>query len=137
MPEEVNHPDHYGGADNPYEAIKVIEAWKLNFNLGMLSFLVMRITGIALTLYIFAHIFTLGAILLGDEAFNQSLGKFDTPFGHLLEYLLLLCVLVHVINGCRILLTDFLGLSRSHERLFWCGLGTFVVIAFVSLFIFF
>lgn len=34
MPDAVNHPPHYGGADNPYEAIKVIEAWKLNFNLG-------------------------------------------------------------------------------------------------------
>lgn len=30
----VNHPAHYGGADNPYEAIKVIEAWKLDFHLG-------------------------------------------------------------------------------------------------------
>lgn len=32
--EAVNHPAHYGGADNPYEAIKVIEAWELGFNLG-------------------------------------------------------------------------------------------------------
>jgi hypothetical protein len=31
---EVDHPPHYGGADNPYEAIKVIEAWGLGFNLG-------------------------------------------------------------------------------------------------------
>ena len=30
----VNHPNHYGGKDNSYEAIKVIENWKLNFNLG-------------------------------------------------------------------------------------------------------
>lgn len=30
----VNHPPHYGGADDPYEAIKVIEAWGLGFNLG-------------------------------------------------------------------------------------------------------
>ncbi len=30
----VDHPDHYGGGDNPYEAIKVIEAWELGFNLG-------------------------------------------------------------------------------------------------------
>lgn len=30
----VDHPDHYGGADNPYEAIKVIEAWGLGFHLG-------------------------------------------------------------------------------------------------------
>lgn len=32
--EAVKHPAHYGGADDPYEAIKVIEAWGLNFNLG-------------------------------------------------------------------------------------------------------
>lgn len=32
--EAVDHPSHYGGADNPYEAIKVIEAWGLGFNLG-------------------------------------------------------------------------------------------------------
>lgn len=32
--EMVDHPQHYGGKDNPYEAIKVIEAWNLNFNLG-------------------------------------------------------------------------------------------------------
>lgn len=34
MSEQVNHPKHYGGADNPYEAIKVIEAWDLGFYLG-------------------------------------------------------------------------------------------------------
>jgi len=30
----VNHPLHYGGEDNPYEAIKVIDAWGLGFCLG-------------------------------------------------------------------------------------------------------
>lgn len=32
--EAVNHPSHYGGESNPYEAIKVIEAHNLGFNLG-------------------------------------------------------------------------------------------------------
>lgn len=32
--ELVDHPKHYGGKDNPYEAIKVIEAWNLGFCLG-------------------------------------------------------------------------------------------------------
>ena len=32
--EFVNHPNHYGGKDSPYEAIKVIEAWNLGFCLG-------------------------------------------------------------------------------------------------------
>lgn len=32
--EKVEHPKHYGGADNTYEVIKVIEAWGLGFHLG-------------------------------------------------------------------------------------------------------
>lgn len=26
----VNHPNHYGGEENPYEVIKVCEAWGLD-----------------------------------------------------------------------------------------------------------
>jgi len=32
--EKVNHPFHYGGETNVYEAIKIIEAYNLNFSLG-------------------------------------------------------------------------------------------------------
>ncbi len=32
--DQINNPQHYGGDANPYEAIKVIEAWALNFHLG-------------------------------------------------------------------------------------------------------
>jgi Protein of unknwon function (DUF3310) len=31
---KIEHPDYYGGKDNQYEAIQVIEAWNLNFCLG-------------------------------------------------------------------------------------------------------
>jgi hypothetical protein len=30
----IDHPAHYGGEENTYEAIKVIEAWELDFHLG-------------------------------------------------------------------------------------------------------
>ena len=32
--EQVDHPSHYGGKNNEYEAIKVIDAWDLGFSLG-------------------------------------------------------------------------------------------------------
>ena len=38
----VNHPDYYGGKDNPYEAIKIIEAYDLNFSLGNVIKYVLR-----------------------------------------------------------------------------------------------
>jgi Autotransporter beta-domain/Protein of unknwon function (DUF3310) len=34
MADNINHPKHYGGEDDPYEAIKVVEAWQLSFHLG-------------------------------------------------------------------------------------------------------
>lgn len=32
--EAINHPEHYGGENNPYEAIKVIEAYDFDFITG-------------------------------------------------------------------------------------------------------
>lgn len=34
MNNQIEHPSHYGGEDNVYEAIKVIEAWDLGFCLA-------------------------------------------------------------------------------------------------------
>lgn len=34
MGDRIDHPNYYGGEDNPYEAIKVIRAWDVGFNLG-------------------------------------------------------------------------------------------------------
>jgi hypothetical protein len=41
-PGVVDHPDYYGGEDNPYEAIKIIEAYDLNFSLGNVIKYVLR-----------------------------------------------------------------------------------------------
>ena len=38
----IDHPDHYGGKENTYEAIKVIEAYNLNFSLGNVIKYVLR-----------------------------------------------------------------------------------------------
>ena len=34
MSDQINNPEYYGGSENIYEAIKVIEAWDLDFCLG-------------------------------------------------------------------------------------------------------
>lgn len=40
--EVVDHPSHYGGENNPYEAIKVIETLELGFHLGNVVKYVLR-----------------------------------------------------------------------------------------------
>jgi hypothetical protein len=40
---EWHRPDHYGGEENPFEPIKVIEHYDLNFNLGNAVKYILRI----------------------------------------------------------------------------------------------
>jgi len=42
MKEQVNHPYHYGGEENPHEPIKIIEAYNLNFCIGNVIKYVLR-----------------------------------------------------------------------------------------------
>ncbi len=42
MSEAVNHPKHYGGEDNPFEVIKIINHYNLNFELGNVLKYVLR-----------------------------------------------------------------------------------------------
>jgi len=109
----------------------------LNFNTGMISFSIHRITGIALAFYLVLHIVTISAYRKGPEVFNASIAKFDNPVGHFLEYLLLLAVLMHLLNGTRITLVDLFNLSRFQERMFiWCFI-IFMVAALYSIRVFF
>ena len=89
----------------------------LNINIGMISYVFHRISGIGLSIYLFLHILTLGAVRNGEEAFNNSILKWDNTFGHFMEYLLLMAVAYHTINGVRIILVDFCNMSLLHKRM--------------------
>ena len=103
----------------------------------MISFSIHRITGIALSFYLILHIITISAYRSGQDAFDASIAKFDNPVGHFLEYLLLLAVLTHLLNGVRITLVDFFNLSRFQERIFiWCVV-IFLFIVLYSIRVFF
>ena len=89
----------------------------LNINIGMISYVFHRISGIGLCVYLFLHILTLGAVRSGREAFDFSIAKWDNLFGHLMEYLLLMAVVYHTMNGIRIILADFCRMTLLHKRL--------------------
>jgi hypothetical protein len=40
--ETIDHPSHYGGADNPYEHIKVVEALKMGYHDGQATKYIFR-----------------------------------------------------------------------------------------------
>ena len=109
---------------------------KLNWNWGMLSFALHRITGLALTIYIFLHIWTLSAVKDGEAAFNHSLDKWDNLVGHIFEYLLLLAVAYHLFNGLRVTFVDFMRFTKQQKRMLAWVIVFTVIVALVSLTIF-
>jgi succinate dehydrogenase / fumarate reductase cytochrome b subunit len=116
--------------------LNYIKEWFMNFNTGMLSFLFQRLTGIALVLYLFLHLLTIGAVRNGDIAFHDSIRAYDNFSGHIIEWLLLVCVLFHLINGLRIVAVDLLAMTRSQKPIFWGGVVVMIFISIVSIIVF-
>lgn len=103
-----------------------------NRNTGMYAFWIHRITGIMVTVFLFLHIWTLSAVFRGKDAYDYAISKFDTKFGYLFQYVLLLAVAIHLLNGIRITMADFCGLTRSQKKLLWISALVFLVIAAVG-----
>ena len=103
-----------------------------NRNPGMLSFWIHRVTGVAVTIFLFLHIFTLSSVFRGKDAYDYAISKFDTKFGYILQYALLLAVAIHLLNGIRITVADFWGLTRVQKKLLWISLLGFLLIAAVG-----
>ncbi|NIX59330.1 MAG: succinate dehydrogenase, cytochrome b556 subunit [candidate division Zixibacteria bacterium] len=102
----------------------------------MIGFALHRITGIALTIYLFLHIWTLSAVTSGAEAFNHSLDKWDNLMGHIFEYLLLLAVAWHLFNGIRVTFVDFLRFTIQQKRMLAWVVVLTIIVAVISITIF-
>ena len=91
--------------------------WK---GLGMWAWLLFRVAGVVLVLYLFAHIGVIStARLSGRSTLNSAFTLFDHPLFVLLDLLLVWAVLFHALNGVRILLMDMGFGIRSHKAVFW------------------
>ena len=105
-----------------------------NRNPGMLSFWIHRVTGVAVTIFLFLHIFTLSSVFRGKDAYDYAISKFDTKSGYIFQYVLLLAVAIHLLNGIRITVADFWGITRSQKKLLWISLFAFSIIAVIGIF---
>jgi succinate dehydrogenase cytochrome b556 subunit len=110
---------------------------RLNSTTGTISHVTHRVTGIAFVIFLFLHIFTLSSVFRGPEAFEDALLVYDSPLGRSLEFALMFAVSIHLINGVRITIIDFLNLSQVHKRYFWISFIVFSIIVILSVAVFF
>ncbi len=94
---------------------------------GQWSWLMHRVTGVAIILFLFAHVIDTAVVGWGPEAYNRVVSVYENPIVRLLELGLVAAVLFHAINGIKILLIDFFPSLVPHIRkLGLASLGTFL-----------
>lgn len=99
---------------------------------GMMAWLLHRVSGLALSAYLLLHIYDLRAAQTSAAAFDEALATFQSPFWKVMDLLLLLAVLFHGLNGIRLLLFDA-GTGLRHQRqLFWLAFGLTIAIFLFS-----
>lgn len=95
---------------------------------GMWSWVLHRITGVAIYFFLLVHILDTSLVRLSPEAYNAVIDTYKTPIMGLGEAALVAAIVFHAFNGLRIILIDFWGFGTRHQRLmFWIVIGLWVV----------
>ncbi|MGB7804467.1 MAG: succinate dehydrogenase, cytochrome b556 subunit [Actinomycetota bacterium] len=94
---------------------------------GQWSWLFHRVTGVAIILFLFAHIVDTAVIGWGPEAYDKVTAAYKNPLVHLLELGLVTAVIYHSLNGLKITLIDFFPSLAGHIK----ALGRTTVLLFV------
>jgi len=94
---------------------------------GQWSWLAHRVTGVAIILFLFAHVVDTAVVGWGPEAYNRVVSVYENPTVRLLELGLVAAVISHALNGLKIMLIDFFPSLTSRIRLLgFATLGLFI-----------
>ena len=100
----------------PRTPAKPVQRYKLR--VGMVAWMLHRLTGLGLVAYLAIHVWGLKAIT-SPEAYNALIASYHQPIFKVAEIGLLGAVVYHALNGLRIVLIDFMGWSPNQRKLFW------------------
>ncbi len=74
---------------------------------GMWSWVLHRITGVAIFFFLLVHVLDTALIRVSPEAYNAVIGTYKNPIMGIGEIVLVGAIAYHAYNGLRIILVDF------------------------------
>jgi succinate dehydrogenase / fumarate reductase, cytochrome b subunit len=97
---------------------------------GMWTWVLHRVSGVAILFYLFAHVADQALVNVSTEAYDRVMDTYRNPFVGLLELGLAVLIIFHALNGLRIILFDFWsqGIARQRQML-WVQAVLFVLLA--------
>lgn len=89
------------------------------WRMGAVAWLLHRVSGIGVLVFLGFHIWTQTKVYRGQQAFNEVLALYQRPIFKFGEIVLMGAVIYHALNGIRIAIVDFANGARYHKKLFW------------------
>ncbi|MDZ8171005.1 succinate dehydrogenase, cytochrome b556 subunit [Microbacterium xanthum] len=97
-------------------------------NEGMWSWVLHRITGVAIFFFLLVHVLDTALIRVSPEAYDIVIGAYKNPIMGIGEIALVGAIAYHAYNGLRIILVDFWSRGARYQRQLWWGvLGLWAV----------
>ncbi|MBN9170281.1 MAG: succinate dehydrogenase, cytochrome b556 subunit [Microbacterium sp.] len=95
---------------------------------GMWSWVLHRITGVAIFFFLLVHVLDTSLIRVAPDAYDAVIGTYKQPLMGIGEIVLVGAIVYHAFNGLRIILVDFWSWATRHQRqLWWVVIGLWVV----------
>lgn len=88
---------------------------------GYWAWLLHRVSGLAVLLFLLVHILDTAFMLLGREAYDHAIALYRQPLFRVGEVLVFAGVLYHALNGLRIIVTDVWDGAFRIQRQLWYG----------------
>jgi succinate dehydrogenase / fumarate reductase, cytochrome b subunit len=86
---------------------------------GYWAWLLHRVSGVAIILFLFLHVLDTSLIGFGPVAYESFVSIYRVPVFRVLEVALSGAVLYHGINGIRIIVIDFVETATRIQRQLW------------------
>ena len=96
---------------------------------GMWSWVLQRITGVAVFFFLFVHVLDTALVRVSPNSYDLVIASYKTPIVNLMEVGLVAAVLYHALNGVRIILIDFWSKGPRFQK----AMSWIVVVAWVVL----
>ncbi|WP_438353603.1 succinate dehydrogenase, cytochrome b556 subunit [Microbacterium sp. CJ88] len=95
---------------------------------GMWSWVLHRITGVAIFFFLLVHVLDTALIRVSPQAYDAVIGTYKNPIMGLGEVVLVAAIAYHAYNGLRIIVVDFWSKGARYQRqMWWIVIGLWAV----------
>jgi len=110
---------------------KVVK-FRYGLNTGLFAWILHRLTGLALVLYLLLHLTVLSSLAKGPQSFDNLMAKMNILIFKILEVGLFGVFLYHGLNGIRVIMSDFGMESKYQKALFWALFAVVIILVAIG-----